>query len=192
MAIGGGAIVLLSGCGSPDLNDSLKERGNGHTLQRSFSTGEAGAKAAAETGKGTPSWVPAGAKDIFLAMRTTGDERIMTMAATAAMLPAGSCQDWHATQRPARPEATVQSSDENSDEQKLTWRNAPTIKADWWPTTEPAFTKLCDSVWWVGEQDGKLFAFSPELTKVTIETQPETYTRDHRDDSRPTDEAHAE
>jgi len=98
-------------------------------------------------------------------VRTTGDERILTMTADLGALPA-SCTPVSARHplepRPERGELTA-----------ADYRTTATLEASWWDEgTEQSATAMCGT-WWVGSRDGALFGFTPELKAVEIEDQPD-------------------
>lgn len=112
-----------------------------------------------------PAWVPDRASDVRGVFRTTGDEVILTMDADVADLPA-DCRSVDAD-HPLAPEPTRDGMTPED------YREEATLKAGWWtPGQEQDATLVCDG-WWVGQADGALFAFTPELTAVKIEDQPD-------------------
>ncbi|MGF0118700.1 hypothetical protein ACQFYA_20605 [Promicromonospora sp. Marseille-Q5078] len=162
---GVGALALVSvvavtttACGA--ITEALNDRNAGHTRAFSYDSGRSGKDADV-----LPAWVPDGATDVQGVFRTTGDEVILTMDADVTSLPA-DCRsvdaDHPLVATPARDGLTTDD-----------YRTDSTLKAGWWTTgQEQDATLVCDG-WWVGQADGALFAFTPELTGVKIEDQPD-------------------
>ncbi|MFC8599548.1 hypothetical protein [Isoptericola sp. NPDC057191] len=158
LAVAAVVAVTTSACGA--ITEALQDRNAGHTKEFSYDSGASGKAADV-----LPAWVPDDASDVRGVFRTTGDEVILTMDADLADLPAACSAvdaDHPLVAVPARDGLTVED-----------YRVDSTLRATWWTTgQEQEATRLCDA-WWVGAQDGALFAFTPELKAVKIEDQPD-------------------
>ncbi|WP_353709376.1 hypothetical protein ABRQ22_09775 [Cellulosimicrobium sp. ES-005] len=158
LTLAAGAALLLSACGS--IGEAVAENRAGHTKTYEFATGEAG-----KADGVLPDWVPDSATDVREVVRTTGDERILSMTADLGALPA-SCTAV-SSEHPLEPRP------ERGDLTADDYRTAATLEAAWWEAgTEQGATAMCGK-WWVGAQDGRLYGFAPELKVVTIEEQPD-------------------
>jgi hypothetical protein len=158
LTLAAGAALLLSACGS--IGEAVAENRAGHTKTYEFATGEAGKAEGV-----LPDWVPDSATDVREVVRTTGDERILSMTADLGALPA-SCTAV-SSEHPLEPRP------ERGDLTADDYRTAATLEASWWESgTEQGATAMCGK-WWVGAQDGRLYGFAPELTVVEIEDQPD-------------------
>ncbi|MFE6968023.1 hypothetical protein [Isoptericola sp. NPDC057653] len=158
LALASVVAVTTTACGA--ITEALQDRSSGHTRAFSYDSGASGKAADV-----LPSWVPDGAADVRGVFRTTGDEVILTMDAALADLPAECAAvdaDHPLVAKPARDGLTVDD-----------YRVDATLKAAWWPSgQELDSTRVCGG-WWVGAQDGALFAFTPELKAVKVEEQPD-------------------
>ncbi|GAA1723768.1 hypothetical protein GCM10009809_19480 [Isoptericola hypogeus] len=158
LALAAGVAVTTTACAG--ISEALSERNAGHTKAFTYDSGRSGKNAEV-----LPAWVPDDAADVRGVFRTTGDEVILLMDADVADLPV-TCQ----AVDDAHPLATAPARDGVKAEDV---RDASTLKAGWWTAgQEQDATFVCDG-WWVGEADGALFAFTPELTAVEIEEQPD-------------------
>ena len=119
-----------------------------------------------------PSWVPASATAITEIQRTTGDERIFTLTLDEE-LPA-QCVAVGTVGEPTEEEIEAglaagsdRSATEISQLAELQHRT-PLLEADWWPAgQEKRTTHLCGK-WWVAQEEGTVYAFTPE-TRVVAE-----------------------
>lgn len=145
------STITLAGC---DLVDAAQHKANGHTRQFSYPDAAHG-----KHDNALPDWVPADATRIREVVRTTGNERILTMTADPAGLPS-LCVAIPPGQAPKKLEDSLDHS---------------TLKAAWWkPGTEKNATKACGD--WSVTVDGRsIQAFTPESTAVSIEKQPTPY-----------------
>ncbi|MGL3807097.1 hypothetical protein ACSYDW_13465 [Paeniglutamicibacter sp. R2-26] len=122
-------------------------------------------------GKGVvPVWVPEGATELKEIQRTTGKERILRMK-HAGSLP-GSCLALGTAGKPTTRELTAGLESEpgvKSDaiaDIVATQYQTPLLSADWWPAgKENQATHLCGK-WWVSQEAGVLYAFSPEQQAI--------------------------
>ncbi|MCR1981881.1 hypothetical protein NSA53_06435 [Cellulosimicrobium cellulans] len=158
LTVAAGAALLLSACGS--IGEAVAENRAGHTTTYEFATGKAGKAEAV-----LPDWVPDSATDVREVVRTTGDERILTMTADPGALPA-SCT-------PVSADHPLEPRPEHGELDAIDYRTAATLEASWWEEgTEQSATVMCGK-WWVGSHDGALFGFTPELKVVEVEDQPD-------------------
>ncbi|CAM3443746.1 hypothetical protein [Isoptericola cucumis] len=158
LAVAAGVVVTTTACAG--LTESLAERADGHTKTFEYSSGAAGKDAEV-----LPAWAPDDATDVRGVFRTTGDEVILSMSADLDDLPAG-CEAVSAKNPlAARPDrGTLEPED---------YRDASTLEAGWWTAGQEQSATLMCGRWWVGEQDGTVFAFTPELKQVEVEEQPD-------------------
>ena len=158
LALAAGVAVTATACAG--ITEALDERQAGHTKAFAYDSGKGGKDAEV-----LPGWVPDRAADVRGVFRTTGDEVILTMDADVTQLPA-DCRPVDAD-HPLAAEPTREGTEPED------YRTDATLKASWWTAgQEQDATLVCDG-WWVGQADGALFAFTPELTAVKIEDQPD-------------------
>lgn len=118
-----------------------------------------------------PAWVPSTATDIAEVQRTTGHERIFTLA-LAEPLPSG-CVELATPGEPTSDELRAGLTESGWREAEVdgileAQHRTPLLEADWWPAgQEKKTTHLCDK-WWVSQEDGQVWAFTPE-TRVVAE-----------------------
>ncbi|MFF2452480.1 hypothetical protein [Isoptericola sp. NPDC058082] len=158
LALASVVAVTTTACGA--ITEALSERGSGHTKAFAYDSGADG-----KADEGLPSWVPDDASDVQGVFRTTGDEVILTMDADVTSLPSDCTSvdaDHPLVAKPARGTLTADD-----------YRTGSTLEADWWATGQEQDATLQCGGWWVGTQDGDLFAFTPELKAVQIEDQPD-------------------
>jgi hypothetical protein len=150
LAVAAGAVLVLSACGGP-VAQALGRPSPGDAA--TYATG-ADAKAAGAL----PEWVPDDATDVRVEARSGGAERIVSLRAALADLPA-TCVAVTAEQ-PLGPRPV--------DADPADFRSVSTLQAQWWPAeVEQRSTTMCGE-WWVGEQDGTLYAFTPERRTVPV------------------------
>jgi hypothetical protein len=150
LALAAGAVLVLSACGGPvaqALGRPSPDQG------ATFATG-----VEAEDAGALPEWVPDEAQDVRLAARPGGAERIVSMRATLADLP-GTCVAVSAEQ-PLGPRP--------ADGDPADYRTVSTLRAAWWPEEQEQQATVMCGAWWVGEQDGTLYAFTPERRTVPV------------------------
>jgi hypothetical protein len=146
-------VLAISGCGA--IGDSLRGQDDGDVKTYEFTTGADG-----KAEDVIPEWVPDGAKRVRYVMRTTGDERLMVMRATAAALP-DSCEEVPQDELGPRPVRAGQKPDD--------YRTDATLTAQWWDEGREHKSTIMCGAWWVSPVGDSLFGFRPELKSVQIE-----------------------
>lgn len=152
------ATLLLSGCNVGDLASDKYEASASKTAK----TSEEGVKAGL-----LAKWVPAGGTDVKLEQRSTGHERIFVMNYTGE-LPADQCFALADTGIPTAKELAkgYAADPRTKDADPADFVTFRTLNADWWAEdAEQKTTDLCGR-WWVHQEDGKLYAFAPDIASV--------------------------
>lgn len=146
------ATFLLSACDLPDLQ-ARYDKSEEHTVSNAADGKSSGLLAA---------WVPAGATDVHLLQRTTGDERLLK-ATYSGNLPA-SCMTLGTTGSPTDEElARSYAGDERTKDRPLDEvTTSPLLEADWWPKDQHRGTTALCGRWWVSQEGNTLYAFAPE------------------------------
>lgn len=118
-----------------------------------------------------PSWVPENAKDIQMAQRTTGNERLLTFQSEAELPP--SCLTLDSPGAPSpdqRVEGLAQESSKTNNElqsQVNSQHLEPLIETEWWPTDQEQKTTHVCGKWWVSQASSDtVYAFTPETRAV--------------------------
>ncbi|WP_454049920.1 hypothetical protein [Cellulomonas sp. Marseille-Q8402] len=150
LAVAAGAVLALSACGGAVAGALGQEPTAPATT---FATGADG-----KAGAALPAWVPDDASDVRLQARPGGAERIVTMRADLDDLPA-DCVPVSAEQPLAPRPADADPAD---------FRRVSTLRADWWPAEQEQDASMMCGAWWVGERDGALYGFTPELRRVSV------------------------
>jgi len=108
-------------------------------------------------------WVPDDATDVVVKQRTTGAERLLTATYDGDL--ADVCEPVSEEGAPSRDElVAAYASDERT--RRLTvdeMATVRTLEADWWPEGQEDRTTLLCGRWWVSQEDGTIFAFTPDL-----------------------------
>lgn len=117
------------------------------------------------TGSGASrrAWTPDTATGIHILQRTTGEERIVTMTADIAELPA-ECV-------PVSEENPLQPRPERRESDPADYRTTSTISASWWQAGQEAEATMICGTWWVGQDGTDLWAFTPELEAASLDEQ---------------------
>ena len=117
-----------------------------------------------------PAWAPDQATELKEVQRTTGNERILRMK-YAGPLPE-SCIALGTAGKPTAEElASGLKAEPGVKPEDIAGVVAkqyqtPLLSADWWPTgKENQSTHLCGK-WWVSQESGVLYAFSPEQQNI--------------------------
>lgn len=155
--------LALSACGALDLTDSYDD-----AASKSAATSEEG-----KADGLLAAWVPDGGTGVEVEQRSTGHERLMTMAYDGA-LP-DTCTAIATTGSPtdAELEAAYGSDDRMKDVDPADLDTEPTLTADWWPAgRESETTHLCGR-WWVSQEDGTLYAFAPDALQISDKVRAE-------------------
>ncbi|WP_404288012.1 hypothetical protein [Glutamicibacter arilaitensis] len=152
------SALLLTGCNVSDLVQDQYEQ----SASKSAKTSQEGVASGL-----LPTWVPDGGTDVKLEQRSTGDERIFVMDYSGELSPE-SCKPLKRVGAPSDNElAKGYAADPRT--KKLDAGNFVTfrtLEADWWPQdAEQRTTTLCGR-WWVHQDDGKLYAFAPDNSRV--------------------------
>ena len=117
-----------------------------------------------------PAWAPDQATELKEVQRTTGNERILRMK-YAGPLPE-SCIALGTAGKPTAEELASGLKTEPGVKPEdiagvvAKQYQTPLLSADWWPTgKENQSTHLCGK-WWVSQESGVLYAFSPEQQSI--------------------------
>ncbi|NED94795.1 hypothetical protein G1H11_05670 [Phytoactinopolyspora alkaliphila] len=146
-------VLAVSACGA--ISESLRRGDNGDVKTFEFTRGADG-----KADDVIPDWVPDDATHVRYVMRTTGDERLLVMRATADALP-DSCEEVSADELRPRP---VRAGEEPDD-----YRTDATLTAQWWDEGREHKSTITCGPWWISPVGDSLFAFRPELKSVQIE-----------------------
>jgi len=155
--------LALSACGSFDLNDKYDD-----AASKTAPTSEEGKADGLLAG-----WVPDGGTDVKVEQRSTGHERLLTMAYDGA-LP-DTCTAIAAAGEPtdAELEASYATDNRVKDIDLADLDTKPTLTADWWPAGQEAKTTHLCGRWWVSQEDGNLYAFAPDALQISDKVRSE-------------------
>lgn len=114
-----------------------------------------------------PSWLPDDATDVSVKRRTTGNERIL-VASYTGRLDAPGC---FPIAEPGNPntrelERAYAADDLTKNASVTDFTTSPSLTANWWPNGQEKKTTMLCHRWWVSVDDGKIYAFSPEMKMI--------------------------
>ena len=154
------AGLAMTGCSALGIESKYDK-----TSSHEFATGTEGKEKDV-----VPAWVPDQATELKEIQRTTGNERILRMK-YAGSLPE-SCIALDTAGKPTTEELASGLKTEQGikpdgiAEVVAKQYQTPLLSAEWWPTgKENQSTHLCGK-WWVSQESGVLYAFSPETQNI--------------------------
>lgn len=167
--------VLLTGC---DVG-AVASDSSDQATEKSAKTSEK----AVEKGL-LPDWVPSGGTNVKLVQRNSGPERIFVMD-YAAELDVPQCVPLNIPGKPTEQElARAYASDSrtmNIDPDEMS--RTRTLEADWWPaSTESKTTDFCGR-FWVHQEDGRIYAFTPD-TKAAVKSVLQERAQREKDENK--------
>ncbi|WP_175009406.1 hypothetical protein [Cellulosimicrobium sp. TH-20] len=108
-------------------------------------------------------WVPDEATDVVVLQRATGAERLLVASYDGDL--SGECRPVAEEGAPSREElVAAYRSDERTQRVPVDkMAEVRTLEADWWPDDQEARTTMLCGRWWVSQEGGTIFAFTPDL-----------------------------